>query len=760
MTTATIDRPHTKRGSKSTNPDGNGAAHTPAPGDDLNELRAQLAKQETATQSMYGDKLDKATARLTELRNRVAAGEVRALPLPAPASLTFEERDVAIATIVVTGNHREIHDEAETLRLARTLQTVGLQQRIGLRSQGDGSFELIFGSRRLAAAKLNAWEEIPAKVYPHTITAAEVEIIRTIENFGRKDLTHIERAIAVARTIDAIQATLDKGRRHGGHGGMDVVDLRTEEQKAELRRQVNLAAVAKENPELADAIKLQIAIDDAGGVNAYVGLQLGFPAKWVQDHAYVSKLGAKARELLAAHRIDIGHARELVKLGDRDRADQIADMVARDEKGLGGKSIEQCRNWVIEHLRSLKIVPWRLDVAFGRGVAGCTGHACSTCPFNSKSDPDLFGGAIADEPAAGTCTNEACWQAKTDIVAKDVGKFVAKARTAVEKHDTPITEKELGKLIPLHVKPPTAIRKAKKELEPAASASGEGTPDSRETGGTPEDKANGKLNVALGKWESELTKLVIAQTTEHPVRFALLALLGCVPPFDRGYFPGDQPAEFVSEHQHALALAGGGIGEIQELASLAIEAKAEPPVLDGITGEICAFLLQKWGIKHNAMPKLEDFLTRPKAEGKKGAGKLKGEPAAELGVAFAAAQKACVLETLSNHRGNKPVAATPLELNDRLWVHVGASYKDALCTVDLLPLYHVEDFRNKFGAKFETRYTVGLGPDATDSERREFYTGVIVRVKKTEMAIAPSGEGRTLLFTDTTSEAGEVDDVE
>jgi hypothetical protein len=50
--------------------------------------------------------------------------------------------------------------------------------------------------------------EIPAKVYPHTLTPADVEIIRTVENFGRKDLTPVEKAIAVARTIEAVEAGL------------------------------------------------------------------------------------------------------------------------------------------------------------------------------------------------------------------------------------------------------------------------------------------------------------------------------------------------------------------------------------------------------------------------------------------------------------------------------------------------------------------------------------------------------------------------
>jgi hypothetical protein len=60
---------------------------------------------------------------------------------------------------------------------------------------------------------------------------------------------------------------------------------------------------------------------DAGGVEAFVGLMMGYPASWVKDHAYVAKLGGKARQLLAERRISLEIARELAKLGDKERAD-------------------------------------------------------------------------------------------------------------------------------------------------------------------------------------------------------------------------------------------------------------------------------------------------------------------------------------------------------------------------------------------------------------------------------------------------------
>jgi hypothetical protein len=276
-------------------------------------------------------------------------------------------------------------------------QTLGLQQRVGLRDAGDGTFELIWGSRRLAATKRNG-EEIPAKVYPSDAHGAEVEILRTIENFGRKELTHVERAIAVARTIDAIERTLAPLTRETGTPARP--SRRRRREGAPRSRAVDRPEKAfKGRPELIDAARLSQAIDAAGGIEAYVGQQLGFPPKWVKDNAYVSKLGGKARELLAAHRIDVGHARELAKLGDPGAGDDIAEDCARDESGLGGATWTYCRQRVVESLRSLKVVPGGSTSRSAPGKPGCTGQACATCKFNSKSGPGPVRRRVADEPA-------------------------------------------------------------------------------------------------------------------------------------------------------------------------------------------------------------------------------------------------------------------------------------------------------------------------------------------------------------------------
>jgi hypothetical protein len=609
-------------------PAADSVAATPTKGEarSVASIETKLEKARTALKKLedswsYGEaherKKELARLEVNVLEKELSTAQVAELPMPAApaaASLQFVERSVPIAAIRITGNHREMEDDAETLRLARSIKTLGLQQRVGLRAAGDGSFELIWGWRRFRAFSLNAKEsgeegaEVPAKVYPQSLTAAEVEILRTIENFGRKDLTPVERAIAVARTIDAINKTLsvliDKSN------GPSSVPVEWPEIQNLLRRYDAVGADYASTPSLNAGISLARAIDDAGGLHAYVGLQLGFPARWVKDNAYVSRLGGEARKLLATHRIDVGHARELAKLGDVQAADDIARSVARNEKGLGGIDIERTRQMVIDQLRSLRTVPWRLDVAFGRGVMGCTGHACVSCPFNSKADPDLFGGALADEPEAGVCRNGACFAAKQRIVEKDIEGFVAKAKVAVKK-GLQLTELHMSHLIPIHVKGSSAIRKAKKEIEPQK-------PKEMATGTvrrTPEELAKEKFQAKLGEWERGSINAIEKVARNDYQRLIALVLLNEHPVFG-GW---NWHAKEVKKHWRDLErAAASGDDDIIHLAGLVGKSRRLDFQIflanEESRAQIIELFAQEWDLELRAKPKLEDFLPKKKDE--------------------------------------------------------------------------------------------------------------------------------------------------
>lgn len=121
-----------------------------------------------------------------------------------PAS-GLETRMVQVALIAEPKfNSRTYHDDQKTLDLAQSLREYGQKQPIVItpikpRSDANGNtveFELIIGSRRLRATKLNGTLEIWAAIKPTDAKAAKVDNI--IENLQREDLSSFERARSFA----------------------------------------------------------------------------------------------------------------------------------------------------------------------------------------------------------------------------------------------------------------------------------------------------------------------------------------------------------------------------------------------------------------------------------------------------------------------------------------------------------------------------------------------------------------------------------
>jgi len=78
-------------------------------------------------------------------------------------------------------------------RLAGSMKSCGLLQPVAVRDNGDGTFFLIFGHRRLAAAKKLGWKDIRAIVYNDT----KEDIVNLLENLQREDLSARDIALAI-----------------------------------------------------------------------------------------------------------------------------------------------------------------------------------------------------------------------------------------------------------------------------------------------------------------------------------------------------------------------------------------------------------------------------------------------------------------------------------------------------------------------------------------------------------------------------------
>jgi ParB family chromosome partitioning protein len=169
--------------------------------------------------------------------------------------------------------------------LARSIQEVGVLQPIVVRKVGNG-FELIAGERRLRAAKLAGLATVPAVIRESDDTESLREAL--IENIHREDLNPIELAEAFRELLDEL--------------GL---------------RQETLAE------------------------------RLGMSRSHIANTIRLLQLPADVQQLVAGGRIQAGHGRTLLSLGDPEAQRTLATRIAAED--LSVREVEELVRNYLEH---------------------------------------------------------------------------------------------------------------------------------------------------------------------------------------------------------------------------------------------------------------------------------------------------------------------------------------------------------------------------------------------------------------------------
>lgn len=103
--------------------------------------------------------------------------------------------------------HRFSMDPEALRELADSMQYHGLINPITVKQVADGIYEVVAGHRRLTAAKLLRWEEIPASIIE--ADEGQTNIIKMMENMTRADLTPVEEARAVVMTMEMMDYDIE-----------------------------------------------------------------------------------------------------------------------------------------------------------------------------------------------------------------------------------------------------------------------------------------------------------------------------------------------------------------------------------------------------------------------------------------------------------------------------------------------------------------------------------------------------------------------
>jgi ParB family chromosome partitioning protein len=169
--------------------------------------------------------------------------------------------------------------------LARSIQEVGVLQPIVVRKVGDG-FELIAGERRLRAARLAGLATVPAVIRESDDTESLREAL--IENIHREDLNPIELAEAYRELLEELG----------------------------LKQETLAERLGMSRSNIANTIRLL-------------------------------QLPAEVQHLLAERKIQAGHGRALLSLGDAEAQKALATRIAAEDVSV--REVEELVRNYLEH---------------------------------------------------------------------------------------------------------------------------------------------------------------------------------------------------------------------------------------------------------------------------------------------------------------------------------------------------------------------------------------------------------------------------
>jgi len=157
--------------------------------------------------------------------------------------------------------------EADVASLAASMKALGQLAPVGLTDSLDltSGYDVLWGFRRIAAARLLGWQAITAYLVEPMDGTTE-SLMQAAENMERQNLSPLEEVMAVMQIVA-----------------------------------------------------------DSGSV-AQAAALLGKSESWVRDRSYISRLCIPVREMLHAGRFTLGHARVLAEIGDEERQINFAEM--------------------------------------------------------------------------------------------------------------------------------------------------------------------------------------------------------------------------------------------------------------------------------------------------------------------------------------------------------------------------------------------------------------------------------------------------
>lgn len=195
-------------------------------------------------------------------------------------------REIAIDNIFPNPEQpRRDFDEESLEELASSIRELGIVQPLTLRLVEDGTHQIIAGERRWRAARIAGLSSVPA--YVRTASDSEVTEMALIENIQREDLNAVEVALAFKKLIDVYHLTQER-----------------------------------------------------------LSERLGKKRSTVTNHLRLLKLPAEIQLGLRDRKLDMGHARALLSVGDPKRQLELYQKILKED--LSVRRVEELARKVSE----------------------------------------------------------------------------------------------------------------------------------------------------------------------------------------------------------------------------------------------------------------------------------------------------------------------------------------------------------------------------------------------------------------------------
>lgn len=519
-------------------------------------------------------------------------------------------------------------DKEAIEQLARSMKECGQLQPVMLEALADGRYCRVFGRRRLEAARLLGWTTIRASVVNPLADDVRRTIV-AIENVQRQNLTAAEETLACHELteLQALPAARQLGRPLS----------------PECRILAGLIVTAEDTRDLSDNVRREWSRDAlleprvSKIASEMVAAMLGKTAEWVRSRLYVGRLSDAARRLVLEEKLPLAHAREIAKLGDPKRRDELAkayaaggsDSISDVEAG----KLEDLQEEVRRHVFTLAQVPWKLELP----VAGQ--RACVNCPNNSASSPGLFevgGDRVSTEMVggrgtyseadansskcreAGVCTLPSCYEIKLRATKAAVS---AAAKRIVDDGRKPAEAK-----IPTFVRVEAVEAKARDRKKHQASSRRSSSKASGPASHTPaqpakrsvKDIAENMHYYAMLTWHRAMDNEIIAAAKNAPLKHCLLSLIGFISGSQKAFH---RPKEVVRLFQTpALAKvlsALGGTPSVHDIEHAWDRANPDQcdslAELSNIPTELMVLIAEKMKVGPE-IPKLQTFLDQAQKE--------------------------------------------------------------------------------------------------------------------------------------------------